>query len=136
MIKRYTVLAFAGLMAMSSWSVAGSEPNAVVVVALDELPGVDRLAEAMITKFEYQPAKIGVKAGTTVVWTNGDRFDHDVLVVGRKSPAGEDTRSELVNLNGKIAMTFNEPGTYVYICSVHPFMQGEIVVEPATSPSE
>jgi len=75
-----------------------------------------------ITNFAFAPADITVVAGTTVTWTNEDTTQHDVFAppVGLQSP--------VLNQNDSYAHTFSSPGTYRYICSIHPFMHGTVVV--------
>ncbi|MFQ5813961.1 MAG: hypothetical protein ACE5I2_12375, partial [Anaerolineae bacterium] len=45
-----------------------------------------------------------------------------------KEPAGPDAPP-----NDTFTLTFDTPGTYEYVCLLHPFMRGEVVVEPATA---
>ncbi len=78
--------------------------------------------QVQITNFAFAPAVITVVAGTTVTWTNEDTTQHDVYAppVGLQSP--------VLNQNDSYAHTFSSPGTYPYICSIHPFMHGTVVV--------
>ena len=75
-----------------------------------------------ITNFAFAPAEITVVAGTTVTWMNEDITQHDVFAppVGLQSP--------VLNQNDSYTHTFSSPGTYRYICSIHPFMHGTVVV--------
>jgi amicyanin len=75
-----------------------------------------------ITKFTFAPAVITVVAGTQVTWTNEDAIPHDVYAppVGLQSP--------VLNQNDVYTHTFSKPGTYHYICSIHPFMHGTVLV--------
>jgi plastocyanin len=76
-----------------------------------------------ITNFAFMPAKITVKAGTTVTWTNLDEEPHTVVdgADGIKSPV-------LGNQGSTYSHVFAAPGTYGYNCSIHPFMHGVVVV--------
>ena len=40
-------------------------------------------------------------------------------------------RSKPLDTGDKFSFVFTTPGTYEYFCSLHPQMQGSIVVEPA-----
>jgi amicyanin len=75
-----------------------------------------------IKSFAFEPSTITVVAGTTVTWTNEDGIQHDVFApsVGLKSP--------VLNRNDGYTHTFSKPGAYHYICSIHPFMHGTVVV--------
>jgi plastocyanin len=69
----------------------------------------------------YDPVDITVQAGETVTWVWDDNSTaHDVV--------GEGFRSELVT-SGTFAHTFEEPGTFPYVCSIHPNMVGTVIVE-------
>jgi len=37
-------------------------------------------------------------------------------------------QSPVLNQNDTYTHTFSSPGTYPYICSIHPFMHGTVVV--------
>jgi plastocyanin len=78
--------------------------------------------QVQITNFAFAPAVITVVAGTTVTWTNEDTTQHDVYAppVGLQSP--------VLNQNDSYTHTFSSPGRYPYICSIHPFMHGTVVV--------
>ena len=76
-------------------------------------------AEVDIAAFAYNPEPVRVQAGTTVVWTNRDGgVPHTVTA----SDGSWD--SKIMDLSDTFAMTFDEPGTYVYICTLHPPRQG------------
>jgi plastocyanin len=75
-----------------------------------------------ITNFTFAPAVITVVAGAQVTWTNEDAIPHDVFA----PPVG--LQSRVLNQNDSYPHTFSKPGTYHYICSIHPFMHGTVVV--------
>ena len=75
-----------------------------------------------ITDFKFSPATITVKAGSTVVWTNDDAIQHDVTF------DGGGIASSVLNHSDTFSHTFPTAGTYHYICSIHPFMHGTVIV--------
>jgi amicyanin len=75
-----------------------------------------------ITNFAFSPATITVKAGSTVVWTNDDSIQHDVTFDSGGITSGA------MNHNDTFSHTFRTAGTYHYICSIHPFMHGTVIV--------
>ena len=78
-----------------------------------------------IRNYSFDPAVMKVAAGTTVTWVNKDGDVHTI-----KSQAGPETfQSPALDSGGHYSFTFHHPGTYKYICSVHPFMRGVIVVQ-------
>jgi plastocyanin len=78
---------------------------------------------ATIENFNFVPADLSVKEGTTVVWTNHDDVDHTVTASdnGFSSPA--------IQTDGQFSYTFTKPGTYSYFCAIHPFMTAKVVVQ-------
>jgi amicyanin len=86
-------------------------------------PAVTAPVAVGIVNFKFTPATVTVKAGTTVTWTNKDGIGHTVNfhANGINSPS-------ILNQGDKFSHTFNTPGTYAYICDIHPFMHGTIVV--------
>ncbi len=75
----------------------------------------------------FQPEEITVAPGTTVTWTNEDGFQHTVTSGTRDQPT--ELFDETVAGGGSFSYTFEEPGTYPYFCSIHPGMEGTVVVE-------
>ena len=75
-----------------------------------------------IVDFKFTPAALTVKVGTTVVWTNKDAIGHSVNF----TTSGID--SKVLNHDDQFTHTFTTPGTYDYICSIHPFMHGSVTV--------
>ena len=73
--------------------------------------------------FMFNPATITVKAGATVTWLNLDEEPHTVF-----SNAGL-FRSSALDTKESFSFTFDKPGTYHYLCTIHPQMLGTIVVE-------
>lgn len=79
-----------------------------------------------IKNHKYNPETITIKKGTTVTWTNQDSVKHDIAP-DEESP--NFVGSELLAKGEGYSYTFNEPGTYEYHCTPHPFMTAKVVVE-------
>jgi plastocyanin len=73
--------------------------------------------------FMFSPASVTVKAGATVTWVNMDEEPHTVF-----SDAGL-FRSSALDTKDSFSFKFDQPGTYHYLCTIHPRMMGTIVVE-------
>jgi plastocyanin len=82
--------------------------------------------EVNIDQSTFYPQRITVKPGATVTWTNDDDDSHTV------ASSSKLFKSKALDTGDKFSFTFTTPGTYAYICSVHPYMTGAIVVEAAT----
>ena len=83
-------------------------------------------AEVQIDQYAFLPQRVTVKAGTTVTWSNDDDDSHTV------ASSSKFFKSKALDTGDKFSFTFTTPGTYDYICSVHPYMTGAVVVEAAT----
>jgi plastocyanin len=76
----------------------------------------------MAKSYRFDPERIEIQAGQTVTWTNEDNFTHTVQVEGQDDHKVE--RGEAVSI------TFDEPGTYHYVCTLHRSdMEGEVIVK-------
>ena len=71
----------------------------------------------------FAPPTVTVAAGTEVTWTNVDVLTH--------TATADDGTFDSGNLGVSESFSFvaDEPGTYPYICTIHPSMVGELVVE-------
>ncbi|MFE7313981.1 cupredoxin family copper-binding protein [Streptomyces sp. NPDC057555] len=77
-----------------------------------------------IKNFAFSPATLKVKKGTTVTWTNRDTDAHTVTSAGSGGPL----HSAALTTNATFSYTFTKPGTYAYVCTIHPFMTGAVEV--------
>ncbi len=75
-----------------------------------------------IKNFAFDPPTITIKTGTTVTWTNDDSVSHTVTSDGNFD-SGTLDRGET------FSHTFDEEGTFSYICTIHPRMTGKIIVK-------
>jgi plastocyanin len=76
-----------------------------------------------ITNFKFLPAAVTVRAGTKVTWLNNDAAPHTATA---KGPGGFDTGN--LTKGHRRAIVLSTPGTYAYICEIHPFMHATVVV--------
>ena len=97
---------------------------AAATFAARSAPATD--PEVDIDQFTFTPQRLTVKAGTTVTWSNEDDVPHTV------ASSSKVFKSKALDTGDKFSFTFTTPGTYDYICSVHPYMTGAVVVEAAT----
>jgi plastocyanin len=78
-----------------------------------------------IDNFKYVPDTLTVPAGTMVTWTNHDDMPHTVTSTSK--PMALD--SDALDTDDQFSHVFAEPGTYAYVCTVHPKMSGQVIVE-------
>jgi plastocyanin len=84
-------------------------------------------AAIAVDNFTFGPARLTVKAGTTVTWINRDDIPHGVA-----SSDNAFARSPALDTDNSFSFRFTTPGTYQYFCYIHPHMVGTVVVEAAT----
>ncbi|MBI2042248.1 MAG: cupredoxin family copper-binding protein [Candidatus Nealsonbacteria bacterium] len=76
----------------------------------------------LIKNFAFNPAKITIKMGTEVVWRNEDSVPHTVTAEGIFD-------SRILQNGESFGYKFDSPGTFDYICAIHPNMKAQIIVE-------
>jgi plastocyanin len=76
-----------------------------------------------IDNFAFTPAALTVTAGTTVTWKNEDDSPHRI---GNKNGT---FKSAALDTDDTFSHTFTVPGEYAYICTIHPYMAGTIIVK-------
>jgi plastocyanin len=79
-----------------------------------------------IQNFSFEPKALTIVPGTEVTWFNGDEEPHNIV----NADPGQPRLFRSPGLDGgeKYTFTFDKPGTYRYICSIHPHMEGTIIV--------
>ncbi len=96
----------------------------MLFAASDLLAAPAMEANTIVLKdFHFSPMSLTVPAGATVIWRNLDEEPHTVA-----SDAGL-FRSGGLDQNDSFTFKFDKPGTYRFICSIHPSMMGTIVVK-------
>lgn len=95
-------------------SAAGASPVATTHVDLPK-------------SYKFAPPAIVVTVGATVTWTNSDNFTHSVQLDGEASPGS------VMKPGESTSHTFDQAGTFTYVCAFHPQdMRGSVVVTAAS----
>lgn len=76
-----------------------------------------------VSEFAFDPTVVKVDVGTEVEWRNDDPSAHTVTSVDGDFDSGDLDPKE------SFSFTFKDPGTYPYICNIHPDMEGTVKVE-------
>ena len=99
--------------------------GSLLAVALPELTaaGAASPATVKIDNFAFAPATLTITAGTTVTWKNDDDSPHRI---GDKNGT---FKSAALDTDDTFSHTFTVPGEYAYICTIHPYMAGTIIVK-------
>jgi plastocyanin len=102
---------------------------ALLTAALPELTAAGEAAASSATvtidNFAFAPPTLTVTAGTTVTWKNEDDSPHRI---GDKNGT---FKSAALDTDDTFSHTFAASGEYPYICTIHPYMVGKIIVKPA-----
>ncbi len=76
-----------------------------------------------IANFAFMPMELTIRQGQTVRWTNDDGAPHGLAFK-------DGAPGESVLLPGQsFSRRFDKPGSYDYVCSIHPYMTARIVVK-------
>jgi plastocyanin len=75
-----------------------------------------------IADFKFGPAEVHVPVGGSVVWTNNDGQQHTATSSTGAFDAGS------IQPGASSTVAFQTAGSFTYICSFHPFMNGTVVV--------
>lgn len=101
-------------------------PTASTTQEATEAPVIPSTAASVdIRDYAFTPAKITVKVGATVTWTNEDGMSHDITP---DEETADFKASALFSKGESYSVTFNTAGTYTYYCSPHPYMKGTVEV--------
>jgi plastocyanin len=71
----------------------------------------------------FQPAEVTVRAGDVVEWINRDPFPHNVSADAAAIHSGD------LDADGKWRYRAVTPGTFHYVCTLHPGMAGVLHVQ-------
>lgn len=82
-------------------------------------------ARIVIENFAFNPADLRVRPGTKITVINRDSVSHTVTATGDKV---FDTGSIAGNATATFAAP-STPGSYSYICTIHPTMKGTLTVD-------
>ena len=99
--------------------------NASVTVVMPSGVGTNQ-------NLNFQPSTITVVLGVnnTVVWTNADSSVPAHTVVNTTAPIPFGSSTILINNGQSFSFTFTTPGTYNYVCTIHPsYMKGTVIVK-------
>ena len=94
-----------------------------IAAAIKASPARAADSEVSIDNFVFTPDTIEVAVGTKITWTNNDDIPH---AVGAKDLSW---KSKAMDTGDTFSHTFEKAGTIDYFCTLHPHMQGKIVVK-------
>jgi len=99
-----------------------STPAATSTPAAAAAPGVVKVA---MRNIKFVPARVTVKVGQTVRWSNDDTVAHTVASAKLK------IASEAIAHGQTYELKATTPGTFPYYCTIHANQNGVLVVTPS-----
>ena len=82
--------------------------------------------EVDMKDISFQPGSVTVAKGSTVTWKNEDSANHDVTADDDSFKSGDPGG---IASGQSFKHTFDEAGDFKYVCTVHPGMDGTVVVK-------
>ena len=116
LLATLALIAAAGFPSLASASRSagqGSAPQKVVTV--------------VIRGFKFEPATVTVNVGDIVEWKNDDIVPHTATADGEAQKPVFD--SGTIKTGATWRYLARNKGTYNYICTLHPNMKGELIVQ-------
>jgi len=110
--------------AMSGYLPPSTPPAAQGFAARAPQPAVAMANDTQIrmATFAFGPSTVTVRVGQKVTWIDGDPVPHTATAKDGQWNTGQ------VVPGGSFTVTMTKPGTYVYFCGDHPFMQAKVIV--------
>jgi plastocyanin len=96
----------------------------VLLLGIPTAAAADR--DVTIVDFAYAPAKVMIRVGDSVTWTNRDPVEHSATATNGAWDTG------LLGPDASGTVRFTQAGTYAYLCTPHPSMTGTVVVRAAS----
>lgn len=125
---RGTIEVYAADGAVPPAAVATPAPTPVSTTSATPAAAGASTRDIQIVDNAFEPRSVTAATGTTLRWTNMGKAKHTVTFT-----AGASSTSELLATGAVYELTLVTPGTYRYICALHPEMTGEVTVTGAAT---
>jgi plastocyanin len=132
-MRRILTLLSIGLLVLAGAAIAGCGGSAEVTSTAADTAATPSETEVTVEgatvdiemkDTAFDPADVTASVGDTIVWTNEDQFDHNVV-----ADSGADFKSDNFGYDETFEWVANKPGEISYECTLHPGMTGTITVE-------
>src|SRR5215213_7408094 len=95
-------------------------------------PAWGATSDVDVANFAFTPSSVSIQPGDTVTWHfRGPDLNHSVTSDPGQSESFDSDPGDSSPLHSPadtFSHTFNAAGTFTYVCKVHSFMSGEVVV--------
>lgn len=103
-------------------STPSASPQASPEASPSASPAASSGTELTIEAFRFLPQVLEIPVGTTLTWTNLDIIPHNIT-----ADAGS-FGSENLTRDQTFSYTFEQAGTFTYVCTLHLSMTGTVTV--------
>jgi plastocyanin len=112
------------LLSLSSCSPNHKVTTSQPVVMKEQAQASQQTADVTvkIRNFKFEPTNLAIAVGKTVQFINLDEEPHTATATDGTF------NTKALDTNQSWNYTATKPGTYPYICSIHPFMKGTLTV--------
>ncbi|MBF6251525.1 cupredoxin family copper-binding protein [Nocardia farcinica] len=118
-------IALAGCGSDASESAPSSTSASTTSAPATSAPAGPSSVTVTVDDMTFSPENITVGVGDTVTWKFSDSAPHSVQGIGDKAMG---INSPILD-SGEWSYTFTVPGTFRYLCTLHPQMRGSVTVE-------
>lgn len=119
--------AYWGTIVVSSRTTSTATPSVGGSGGTSSQPAGGGTSLVRVANRAFVPSTLTVVAGTTVRWRNDDDRQHTISSTDRLFDSGG------LSSGGSWSRTFATPGTFRYLCQIHPEMRGTIAVRASAS---
>ena len=100
----------------------GTAPRKVVVQQSAPASAGSGAVKVSIANFAFAPGELRIQAGQSVTWVNDDGAPHGLAHADGAKGA------DLLLPGASVSRRYDTAGSFDYVCSVHPYMTGKVVV--------
>jgi plastocyanin len=105
-----------------------NRPGADELVSFGGADSLGATVDVAVIDFAFQPANVAVASGTAVRWRNSGSQPHTTTSATGLWDSG------VMNSGAQFTFRFDQPGSYPYLCTIHPaLMRGTVVVSDPSS---
>jgi len=133
LLKKIIILGIIGVIVIAGIGISFSsnsveEDVSVPVIADVVMPTKVSRPGCEETDRCYIPSNIVIEKGKQVTWVNEDSAFHSVTSGFYETPTDLFDSGHLDPFES-YTLTFDESGTFDYFCTLHPWMEGKVIVE-------
>ena len=129
-MKNTTRLVILGVLVITLAAIINTNSNAYAKeVIVEQVPGASNASNAEY----FVPSEVTINVGDTVIWQNNDSGTHTVTsgIIDDPSKWSEIFESGFAKPGVEYQYTFDTAGDYPYLCQLHPWMIGKVIVKAA-----